>query len=82
MSFPAYYEAFLNVVKVFNLDLTRIVSIGCYFNTNFYDRLLVVTIAPLILGGFMLVTFWLARRRYWSDDQSMLEVRNVSPQWS
>lgn len=75
VTFPPYYEAFLSAVKVFNLDLTQIVSWGCYLRTNFYHRLLAITTVPLILGGLLLVTFWIAQRRYLSDANSMMEVR-------
>ena len=76
--FPTYYEAFLSVVKVFNLDLTRMISLGCYLETvGFYHRLLAITIVPLVLVLLLLVTFWFSRSRYWRDGQSMVEVINI-----
>ena len=77
VSFPVLYETFLSIVQVFNLDLTWVMSLGCYFNPNFYDRLLAITITPLGLMAMLLVTFWFARRRYLHDNRSMTEVREA-----
>ncbi|KAG5181611.1 hypothetical protein JKP88DRAFT_263559 [Tribonema minus] len=56
--FPQLYRGFLRWLNLFSLDLSLFLSAGCYVRTDFYDRLLFVTIAPLVcvaaLGAFHL----------------------------
>ncbi|CAM9767494.1 unnamed protein product, partial [Scytosiphon promiscuus] len=46
--YPDVYEKFLSTLSVVNLNVGFILSVSCIVNTNFYSRLLVVTISPLI----------------------------------
>lgn len=48
VTYPDVYQRFLDALDVFNFDLTWILSAGCIVNVDFYDRLLVYTIVPLI----------------------------------
>lgn len=75
VTFPSIYRDFLSVIDVVNLDLTWIVRFGCHFDTNFYHRLLVVTLAPIVLLGMLAVTYWIANRRYGHDKLHAAEVR-------
>ncbi|CAN0191524.1 unnamed protein product, partial [Phaeothamnion confervicola] len=59
---PAAYCTFLGVLSVFNLDLGLLLSMGCLWDADFYDRLLILTLAPLalllLLGCTFLAATW------------------------
>ena len=50
--FPPIFEDFLRWVgTVLNLDALSLVKVGCIVETNFYTRLLVMTITPLAISA-------------------------------
>ena len=64
VEFPASYAIFLSWIDVVNLDIGRIVSASCILpSVNFYVRLLVTTLAPLVLAVGLLLTYYMATRR-------------------
>lgn len=75
VSFPSVYQTFLQVLEVVNLDLTWVLSLGCQLDTNFYHRLLAITILPLFLLGLLVLTYWLAHRRHQLHEDRMTEIR-------
>ena len=63
VEFPASYSTFLSWIRVVNLDLGNIFSTSCVFpSVNFYVRLLISTLGPLVLIGGLLVTYHMAKR--------------------
>lgn len=75
VTFPTVYGKFLNLVAVVNLDLTWVMSLGCYVNTNFYDRLLVITLLPLLVLSLLVTTFWVAGLKHGHNEEHMTEIR-------
>ena len=64
VEFPATYAAFLSWINVVNLDIGNIFSASCLLpTTNFYVRLLVTTLAPLVLATALVITYHLAKSR-------------------
>ena len=64
VEFPACYAIFLSWIDVVNLDIGHIVSASCILpSVNFYARLLVTTLAPLVLAAGLLLTYFVAKRR-------------------
>ncbi|CAN0092645.1 unnamed protein product, partial [Laminaria digitata] len=56
VEFPASYSTFLSWINVVNLDIGNIFSASCLLPTaNFYVRLLVTTLAPLVLAAGLLL---------------------------
>lgn len=63
VEFPPLYSRFLSWIDVVNLDLGKIFAASCVLPmANFYDRLLVTTLGPLILLGLLAVTYRVAKR--------------------
>lgn len=63
VEFPASYSTFLSWISVVNLDLGNIFSGSCVFHSlNFYARLLISTIGPLVLICGLILTHHLAKR--------------------
>ena len=64
IEFPASYSAFLSWISVVNLDIGSIFSASCVLpSVNFYSRLLVTTLAPLILAAGLVLTYKAAKAR-------------------
>lgn len=63
VEFPASYSTFLSWISVVNLDLGNIFSASCIFHSvNFYARLLITTLGPLVLICGLILTYHLAKR--------------------
>lgn len=64
VEFPASYATFLSWVSVVNLDIGHTFSATCVLPPlNFYARLLVTSLTPLVLAGVLVLTYRIARRR-------------------
>ena len=64
VDFPPVYSKFLSWIDVINFDLANVFSASCVLpGLNFYQRLLVTTMAPIALFGVLVVTYQLAKRR-------------------
>ncbi|CAM9624083.1 unnamed protein product, partial [Laminaria digitata] len=62
--FPASYAAFLSWIQVVNLDIGHTFSASCVLpQVNFYVRLVVATLTPMVLAAGLGVTYMMARRR-------------------
>ena len=64
VAFPNVYDKFLNSVNFFNFDLSWVVSIGCFLEVDFHDRLLWTTIAPIVIMGLLGVTYVIAVNKH------------------
>jgi hypothetical protein len=63
VTFPPIYANFLSWLDVINLDFGWILSAGCIWRTTFYQRLLLATLTPLLVGVLLLISFVTLRRR-------------------
>ncbi|CAM9855884.1 unnamed protein product, partial [Ascophyllum nodosum] len=64
VDFPNVYHKFLYNVNFFNFDLSWIVSIGCFLEVDFHDRLLWTTITPVVIMGLLGVTYVIAVNKH------------------
>lgn len=69
MQFPGAYNEFLAVIDLVNLDLGFILSLACIYDTNFYDRLLMATLGPVVVLLVLGCTYLVARRRNRGSDE-------------
>lgn len=64
--YPEAYEAFLSSISAVNINIGFILSTFCVVATDFYDRLLLATLGPLViflgLFGMPLVVEWWRKR--------------------
>ena len=64
VEYPATYSRFLSWINVVNLDIGNIFSASCILpSANFYARVLVTTISPLVLAAVLVLTYKMAKRR-------------------
>ncbi|CAM9384239.1 unnamed protein product [Ectocarpus fasciculatus] len=62
--YPGVYQDFLSAIDVVNFDLGSVFAAGCVWSDmDFHDRLLVVTTGPLVVVGFLAMTYGIAMRR-------------------
>ncbi|CAM9670042.1 unnamed protein product, partial [Sphacelaria rigidula] len=61
--YPDVYERFLSTLNLVNLNLGFILSVSCIVDTNFYGRLLFVTIGPLVVLGLLRGTYAVSMSR-------------------
>ncbi|CAM9650623.1 unnamed protein product [Scytosiphon promiscuus] len=60
VAYPDVYQRLLDVLDVFNFDLGWVLSAGCVIDIDFHDRLLIVTIGPIIGVLFLAATYAIA----------------------
>ena len=53
VTYPDVYQRFLDGLDVFNFDMSWVLSVGCVFDMDFHDRLLISTIGPIIALLFL-----------------------------
>lgn len=64
VEFPAAYASFLSWINVVNLDIGQLLSASCVLPpVNFYTRLLVTTLTPLVLAVGLMLTYQTAKHR-------------------
>ena len=61
--YPQEYEDFLSTMAVVNVDIGFLLSNACILTTNFYDRLVLATVGPLVILFACACTFIITRRR-------------------
>ena len=64
VQYPVSYSRFLVWINVVNFDIGDIFSASCILpSANFYVRLLLTTLAPLVLAAVLVLTYNMAKRR-------------------
>ena len=76
VQYPQAYEKFLAALSVVNLNLGSILSLSCIVETNFYDRLILATIAPVAVLGTLAITYRVAMLRNGHSIHAMRMARN------
>lgn len=57
-----------------NFDLSYMLAAGCLWSdVDFHDRLLVSTLGPLVVAGFLTLTYRIAMRRNSTADHSVVK---------
>ena len=68
------YQDFVSAVDVTNFDLGSVLAAGCLWSgIGFHDRLLVSTLGPLVVVGFLAVTYRIAARRNGANDAAVVD---------
>ncbi|CAM9486398.1 unnamed protein product [Discosporangium mesarthrocarpum] len=63
IEFPPVFQTFLSTLDLLNLDIGWLLSTVCVIKVNFYTRLVVVTVGPLLLLLALGITFLCATRK-------------------
>ena len=76
VTYPGVYQDFLSAIDVVNFDLGSALAAGCLWSSiDFHGRLLVSTIGPLVVVGFLAMTYLIAVRRN-SSESAVEKVRH------
>ncbi|CAN0089674.1 unnamed protein product [Ectocarpus fasciculatus] len=64
VTYPGVYQDFLSAIGIVNFDLGSVVAAWClWYGVDFYDRLLISTMGPIVVCGVLATTHWIAMRR-------------------
>lgn len=58
---PSKFRALMSSLSFFNFDFIRITSVDCIFETNYYRRLLIVSLTPLLLFAVVFILYLLPK---------------------
>ena len=73
--YPEEYATFVSKLSFINLDIGFMLSSSCLVTTDFYDKLLLSTISPLVVLTVLAGTYSVARNRNLRSEAAMREVR-------
>ena len=76
MTFPHVYQRLLDEVDFLNFDMSWVLSVGCFVEVSFHDRLLWTTITPVVLICFLGLTYAVVVRKY-GGRSSEIALRNA-----
>ncbi|CAN0406384.1 unnamed protein product, partial [Ascophyllum nodosum] len=71
VTFPNVYQTFLDGVNFLNFDLSWVLSVGCFLELDFHDRLLWVTIAPVVIMVLLRVTYAIAMHKHRGSSETL-----------
>ncbi|CAM9340915.1 unnamed protein product, partial [Hapterophycus canaliculatus] len=75
-TYPGVYQDFLSAIDVINFDLGSLLAIGCLWSDiDFHARLLLSTLGPLVLLGFLVITYLIAVRRNGASSNAAVTER-------
>lgn len=72
--YPEEYQEFLSFLSFVNFDIIYITSYSCLFYPGFYGRLLIITIAPVIVLTILAVSYYIAIGNYDPTTQHLLRT--------
>lgn len=75
VQYPGAYSEFLAIIDLVNLDLGFILSFACIYHTDFYDRLLIATLGPMVVLSILGVTYRVAKHRNRHSEESLAIVK-------
>ncbi|CAM9571646.1 unnamed protein product [Ectocarpus sp. 12 AP-2014] len=77
--YPEEYQNFLNALTPVNLDIGFILSYSCFVTTDFFDRLLIATIGPVVVLALLALTFVVGRKRNINSEAAVraLDLRHA-----
>ena len=76
--YPEEYESFLSAMALVNFDIGFILSSSCLLATDFYDRLVLATVAPMVILLVCAGTFVVAKNRNSNSAGPIVKHKHVS----
>ena len=76
VAYPDMYEVFLKHINVVNLNIGWMLSAGCVIDTDFYDKLLLSTLSPLVVVCGVATSHTVINSRLRSTDGREARARN------
>ena len=76
VTFPDVYQRFLDAVDLINFELSWAVSAGCVFSFDFHDKLLIVTIGPIVGLLLLGITYVTAASKHRHSEATVRNIRH------
>ncbi|CAM9359264.1 unnamed protein product, partial [Laminaria digitata] len=75
--YPDEYADFISRLNMLNLDFGFLVSYACLVQTDFFDRLTLTTLAPLVVLGTLAAIYGTMKARFKSSQLAMRRIWNI-----
>ena len=76
VTFPDVYQRLLDAVDMLNFEVTWVLSAGCMFSFDFHDKLLVVTLGPIVLLSLLGISYATAVSRPCGSENALKNIRD------
>ena len=76
VTYPDIYQKFLDGLDVFNFDFSWILSAGCVMDIDFHDKLIVVTVTPILALAFLACTYMASYWKNCGNDEVLVKIHN------
>jgi len=77
--FPPIFEDFMRWISAtLNLDAIQLLKADCVMDTNFYTKLMVQTLFPIILSVLIIVYYGISAFRHRADDAKRLKCKDFA----
>lgn len=77
LTYPGIYGDFLDLVNVLNFDVSWVLNTGCVMETDFHDKLAIVTIGPIACLAILGATYaFAAAHMHRADHDALNTVRH------
>lgn len=74
--YPRQYEVFVSYLSFTTFDIGVVMWYSCLFSPNFYSRLLLATVTPLVVLSMLAGAYLVAQKKYGNSEHGRLVVRN------
>lgn len=74
--YPDEYKTFLSKLSLVNVDIGSIMSYSCIADSNFYHRLLLITMIPFVMLAALGGTYTFAKKRNGTSELAIRTVQN------
>lgn len=79
VTYPSVYQDFLDWLDILNLDIGLFFSSSCIVDVDFYGKLLLSTIIPIVIGLCLIVTYFIGKNKCTSsDDVKKMKEKHMS----
>ena len=76
VTFPDVYQRLLDAVDIMNFEVTWVISVGCMFSFDFHDKLLIVTLGPIVLLSLLGISYATAVSRHCCSESTLKNIRD------
>ncbi|CAN0477132.1 unnamed protein product, partial [Scytosiphon promiscuus] len=74
--YPDKYKDFLSKIPLVNVDIGSFLSFSCIKDINFFDRLLLTTMMPVLVFAVLAGTYTVAKKRNGTSEAAIRAVQN------
>ena len=77
VAYPGIYKRLLDTLDLLNFDLSVALSLGCFIDVDFHDRMLTMTIGPIVVICLLGITYFIGIRRSRQSEDALRNIRHM-----